>query len=106
MPLSEDEQRILRQIEEQLQRDSKFGRQTNPARVGRSRALPLVALAVVACVASVLLIGVSPYAAFAAFVAAVWFGGAAQQRLTGRGFGVATDLADGLRSRFQPRPRD
>ena len=27
MPLSEDEQRILRQIEEQLQRDPRFGRE-------------------------------------------------------------------------------
>ena len=39
MPLSEDEQRILRQIEEQLQRDPSFGRDIKPRHVGSRRAV-------------------------------------------------------------------
>jgi Protein of unknown function (DUF3040) len=72
MPLSEDEQRILREIEQQLHRDPNFARELSPARVAsrRSLVLSLVGglLAVAICV---LLLGVSPYLAFGAFIAAV-----------------------------------
>ena len=39
MPLSEDEQRILRQIEEQLQRDPGFGRNLHQRSQGNRRML-------------------------------------------------------------------
>jgi Flp pilus assembly protein TadB len=72
MPLSEDEQRILRQIEEQLQRDPGFARDLRPAVRSSRRSLLLAVLAgVVAVAICVLLLSVSPYLAFVAFVAAM-----------------------------------
>jgi Flp pilus assembly protein TadB len=72
MPLSEDEQRILRQIEEQLQRDPGFARDLRPAATGSRRSLVLLVLAgVVAIGVSVLLLAVSPLLAFVAFIGAV-----------------------------------
>ena len=72
MPLSEDEQRILRQIEEQLQRDPSFGRDIKPRRVGSRRAVILSSVAtVVSLVLTVLLLAVNPLLAFIAFIAAV-----------------------------------
>ena len=65
MPLSEDEQRILRQIEEQLQRDPGFARDLRPAVTSSRRSL---LLAVAICV---LLLSVSPYLAFVAFIGAM-----------------------------------
>ena len=41
MPLSEDEQRILRQIEEQLQRDPSFGRDLHHRRGSSRRTMVL-----------------------------------------------------------------
>jgi len=72
MPLSEDEQRILRQIEEQLQRDPGFARDLRPA-AGTSRRSLLLSVAggVVAVCICVLLLAVSPYLAFVAFVVAM-----------------------------------
>ena len=49
MPLSEDEQRILRQIEEQLQRDPSFGRDIKPRHVGSRRAVIVSSVATVLC---------------------------------------------------------
>ena len=72
MPLSEDEQRILRQIEEQLQRDPGFARDLTPEGSTSKRSLfMLVAGAVAAVALSVLLLAVSPYVAFAAFLVAM-----------------------------------
>ena len=72
MPLSEDEQRILRQIEEQLQRDPSFGRDIKPRRVGSRRAVVVSSIATVVClVLTILLLAVSPYLSFVAFVGAV-----------------------------------
>jgi ABC-type transport system involved in cytochrome bd biosynthesis fused ATPase/permease subunit len=72
MPLSEDEQRILRQIEEQLQRDPGFARDLRPAVSSSRRSLLLgVVAGVVAVAVCILLLSVSPYLAFAAFVAAM-----------------------------------
>jgi 4-hydroxybenzoate polyprenyltransferase len=72
MPLSEDEQRILREIEEQLHRDPNFARDLSPARSGSRRSLIVsVAGGVLAVAICVLLLAVSPYLAFAAFLAAM-----------------------------------
>ena len=72
MPLSEDEQRILRQIEEQLQRDPGFARELRPSAAGSRRGLfATIAGGVVAIAVCVLLLSVSPWLAFAAFVVAI-----------------------------------
>ena len=72
MPLSEDEQRILRQIEEQLQRDPTFGREMHHHRASSRRSVVVTAIAAVLCLAlSVVLLGVSPYLSFVAFLGAV-----------------------------------
>lgn len=72
MPLSEDDERILRQIEEQLQRDPSFAKEFTPVVRSSRRSLFLAAFGTVVAVAmSVLLLSVSPYLAFGAFVAAM-----------------------------------
>lgn len=72
MPLSEEEQRILRQIEEQLQRDPGFARELRPSAAGTRRGLFVsVLLGVVAVTLSVFLLSVSPYLAFLAFIGAL-----------------------------------
>ncbi len=72
MPLSEDEQRILREIEEQLHRDPNFARDLSPVRDASRRSLLTAIIGgVVAVAVCVLLLGTSPYLAFAAFLAAI-----------------------------------
>lgn len=72
MPLSEDEQRILREIEEQLHRDPNFARDIAHSADGSRRSLFVSVFGGVLAVAvCVLLLAVSPYLAFAAFLAAV-----------------------------------
>jgi hypothetical protein len=72
MPLSEDEQRILRQIEEQLQRDPNFGRDIKPRHVGSRQTVILSSIATLLClVFTVVLLAVSPLLSFAAFVGAL-----------------------------------
>jgi Protein of unknown function (DUF3040) len=72
MPLSEDEQRILREIEEQLHRDPNFARDLSPSGPSSKRSLLVAGFGAVAAVAlCVLLLAVSPYLAFAAFVCAI-----------------------------------
>lgn len=67
VPLSEDEQRILRQIEQELQQDPAFA--TRVHRVPRHR-VALLFLGLVAAIAvTVLGLGVSYWLAFAAFLA-------------------------------------
>ena len=71
MPLSEEEQRILRQIEEQLQRDPGFARELRPSPAGTRRGLfGAVVLGVLAIALTVFLLSVSPYMAFVAFIGA------------------------------------
>ncbi len=72
MPLSDHEQRILRQIEEQLQRDPGFVRELRPAATTSRRSLVIaVAGGILSLGLCVLLLAVSPFAAFAAFVGAI-----------------------------------
>jgi cytochrome c oxidase assembly factor CtaG len=101
MPLSEEEQRILRQIEEQLQRDPRFSRQQRAPRQAKGGGTWAAVGAVAFLAATVLLIGVSPYAAFVAFVLCAACAVSVVRSVAG-GIGVsATDFADGLRSRFR-----
>ena len=72
MPLSEDEQRILREIEDQLHRDPSFARDLAPGRADSQRGLFLsVGAGVVAVAVCILLLAISPFLAFAAFLAAL-----------------------------------
>ncbi len=65
VPLSEDEQRILRQIEEELEQDPTFAQRGY--RVSRRRSAALVAGLVIGLAATVVFLAVSFLAAFAAF---------------------------------------
>lgn len=72
MPLSEDEQRILREIEEQLHRDPNFARDLTPkASTSRRSLLLAITGGLVLVAVCVLLLSVSPFLAFAAFLGAV-----------------------------------
>jgi Flp pilus assembly protein TadB len=66
MPLSEHEQRILRQIEQQLEQDPTFA--TRGYRVSRSRMVLLALGLLAATVVTVLGLSVSYWLAFAAFL--------------------------------------
>jgi hypothetical protein len=66
MPLSENEQRILRQIEQQLERDPTFS--TRGYRIPRRRALLLAFAVVGAFAATVLLLAVSVWLSILGFV--------------------------------------
>ncbi len=72
MPLSEDEQRILRQIEEQLQSDPSFPRNFSQVsrRSGSRRMIILSAIGVVGCLAVLIAtLQVSAWLSFVAFLA-------------------------------------
>ncbi len=72
MPLSEHEQRILRQIEEHLQRDHTFARDLRPGSpVVRHRLVGWIAATVALFVAAVFGMMVHPLVGFALFVGAV-----------------------------------
>lgn len=66
MPLSEDEQRILRQIEEELEQDPQFAQRGY--RVSRRRSALLVAGLMVGLAVTVVCLAINFLAAFAAFV--------------------------------------
>jgi hypothetical protein len=72
VPLSEDEQRILRQIEEQLQRDPGFGRNLHQHHANDRRRMVISGSLAVGClVLTLAFLSVSPFLSFAAFVGAV-----------------------------------
>lgn len=101
MPLSEDEQRILRQIEEQLQRDPGFARTQRTREGGSRRSLGLALTGlVVALLATVFSVTVSPFVSFACFGVAVVLGVIAerQARLIAQD-GIET-LQQSVRDRF------
>lgn len=101
MPLSEDEQRILRQIEEQLQRDPSFGRDIKPRRVGSRRAVILSSAATLFClVMTVVLLAVSPYLSFVAFILAVASLVVAERHVAAIGEAGLNHLSDSVRSRL------
>jgi cytochrome c oxidase assembly factor CtaG len=101
MPLSEEEQRILRQIEEQLQRDPRFSRQQRAPRPQRGGGTWAAVGALVLLAATVLLIGLSPYAAFVTFVLCAACAVSVLRALGGGIGSSAGDFADGLRARFR-----
>ncbi len=101
MPLSEDEQRILRQIEEQLQRDPSFGRDLHHGRPTSRRGLVFGLVgAVVALVLCIALLSVSPYLSLVAFVAAVLCAAVAERHVRDIGETSLNHLSESVRSRL------
>lgn len=106
MPLSEDEQRILRQIEEQLQRDPGFGRNLHSARGGSRRVLFAASAAAVAClVLTIAFLSVSPYLSFVAFIGAVVSALLAERHARTLGEAGLNHLSESMRGRFGAPPR-
>lgn len=106
MPLSEEEQRILRQIEEQLQRDPGFGRNLHHSGQGDRRVLTLAGLAALGClVLTVALLSVSPYLSFVAFIGAVMAALVAERHARSLGEAGLNHFSDSVRGRFGPSPR-
>jgi ferric-dicitrate binding protein FerR (iron transport regulator) len=105
MPLSEDEQRILRQIEEQLQRDPSFARDLHARRPASRRGLVLglvgAVLALAMCIA---LLSVSPYLSLVAFVAAVLCTAVAERHVRDIGEAGLNHLSESVRSRLGGSP--
>ena len=106
MPLSEDEQRILRQIEEQLQRDPGFGRTLHRNSNGSRRTLVVSSVAAVAClVLTIALLSVSPYLSFVAFVGAVVAALFAERHARTLSEAGLNHLSESMRGRFGAPPR-
>lgn len=103
MPLSEDEQRILRQIEEQLQRDPGFGRTLHrPAGASRRALLMWTLLTIVAVALTVVFLSVSPFLSFATFVGAVVCGLFLERQARLVGEAGINQISDTVRGRFGP----
>lgn len=101
MPLSEDEQRILRQIEEQLQRDPGFGRNLHPRGEGNRRALVVSGIAAVAClVLTVAFLSVSPFLSFGAFIGAVAAALVCERHARTLGEAGINHLTENMRGKF------
>lgn len=106
MPLSEDEQRILRQIEEQLQRDPGFGRNLHSVGGGSRRVLVLASAAAVVClVLTVALLAVSPYLSFVMFVGAIVAALFAERHARTLSESGLNHLSESMRGRFGAPPR-
>ena len=107
MPLSEEEQRILRQIEEQLQRDPGFGRNLHPRGHGNRRTLVVSAIGAVGClVLTVALLSVSPYLSFVAFIGAVASGLVCERHARSLGETGIGNLTNTVRGRFSQHRAD
>jgi membrane protein implicated in regulation of membrane protease activity len=101
MPLSEDEQRILRQIEEQLQRDPGFGRNLHQRTGGDRRLLVMSGIGAVVClVLTVALLSVSPYLSFVAFVGALVAALVCERHARSLGEAGFGHLSESVRGRF------
>jgi len=100
VPLSEDEQRILRQIEEQLQRDPNFRASTARAS-GSSRRTAVLAVVgtVVTLALAVVLLAVNPLLSFVAFIGALALGYVAERHLKVLGEHGLASLENSVRSR-------
>jgi Protein of unknown function (DUF3040) len=100
VPLSEDEQRILRQIEEQLQRDPSFRASAARAHGGSRRtAILAVTGTVVALALAVVLLAVSPFLSFAAFLGALACGWLAERHVKVLGENGLASLEQSVRNR-------
>jgi len=84
VPLSEDEQRILRQIEEELEQDPQFAQRGY--RVSRRRSALLIAGLAIGLATTVILLAISFVAAFVAFLFVLFMAVKLEQevRLLGR----------------------
>ena len=106
VPLSEDEQRILHQIEEQLQRDPGFGRTLHSAAGGNRRMLAFATSAAIAClVLTIALLSVSPYLSFVAFIGAVVASLFAERHARQLGEAGLSHLSESVRGRFGQQQR-
>jgi hypothetical protein len=106
MPLSEDEQRILRQIEEQLQRDPGFGRNLHRTPDGSRRRLFLWAAATVGALAlTIVFLSVSPFLSFAAFLVAVASALFLERQARLVGEAGLNHLSESMRGRFNAQQR-
>lgn len=107
MPLSEDEQRILRQIEEQLQRDPGFGRNLHAVGGGNSRRVLFLssAAAVICLVFTIAFLSVSPYLSFVAFIGAVVAALFAERHARSLSESSLNHLSESMRGRFGAPPR-
>ncbi len=102
MPLSEEEQRILRQIEEQLQSDPSFALKVNVRShqgVSRRRLLWSIVALVAALGLAIAALQVSAWISFLAFVAMVVAGVFLERELTARGRDQLSRIPDELRRR-------
>ncbi|CAN5722767.1 hypothetical protein BH24ACT5_BH24ACT5_23770 [soil metagenome] len=79
MPLSENEQRILRQIEQQLESDPTFS--TRGYRIPRRRLVGLTLGLIAVFVATVMMLSVSVWLAIGGFVVAVAVGAALEREI-------------------------
>ncbi len=106
MPLSEDEQRILHQIEEQLQRDPGFGRTLHSAARGDRRILAIAATVAIAClVLTIALLSASPYLSFLAFIGAIVATLFAERHARRLGEAGLNHLSESVRGRFGQQQR-
>jgi hypothetical protein len=106
MPLSEDEQRILRQMEEDLQRDPRFGRSIQTGTSVTRRGLAVAGFAtVVGLVLTIALLSVSPFLSFVTFAASVACAVVAERHVRSLGEAGLNHLSDSMRSRF-PQQRE
>ena len=102
MPLSEDEQRILRQIEEQLQADPSFALKVNHRShqgVSARRLLWSIVALVLSLAVVIAALQISAWLSFAAFVAMVVAGVFLERELTARGRDQLSRIPDELRRR-------
>ena len=102
MPLSEEEQRILRQIEEQLQSDPSFALKVNVRShqgVSRQRLLWSIVALVASLALAIAALQISAWLSFLAFVAMVVAGVFLERELTARGRDQLSRIPDELRRR-------
>ncbi|HNJ98129.1 MAG TPA: DUF3040 domain-containing protein [Ilumatobacteraceae bacterium] len=105
MPLSEDEQRILRQIEEHLQRDPGFGRTLHRKPAPSRRALMMWTLiTLVALGLTVAFLSVSPFLSFATFIGAVVCGLFLERQARMVAEAGLNQISGNVRSRFGQPP--
>ena len=102
MPLSEEEQRILRQIEEQLQADPAFALKVNQRShpgISRGRLVWSVVALVVSLAVVIAALQFSAWLSFAAFVVMVVSGVFLERELSARGRDQLSRIPDELRRR-------
>lgn len=102
MPLSEEEQRILRQIEEQLQADPSFAFKVNTRShhgVSARRLFWSIAALIVSLAVAIAALQISAWLSFAAFVGMVAAGVILERELSARGRDQLSRIPDELRRR-------